>query len=174
MKGRFIWRVTASHVTAYSFAGIFALLVMNYTYLYSIPPLSCFMRPVDSPFVAIGPSLQIFRGMVISLILWFFRKNLLEGKYGFLKIFLLIFGLSYFSTIGPSMGSFEAFIYTTFPVEYNFIGLPETLIYVSLFSLILFFWYKFEKKLFTILSIVLTALLVITNILVLLNTLKII
>ena len=35
---KFIWRVTASHLVAYSLAGLFAVSVMNYGHLYSLPP----------------------------------------------------------------------------------------------------------------------------------------
>lgn len=162
-KIRFIWRVTASHVIAYAFAGIFALLVMNYAHLYSVQPLSCFMRPVDSPIVALGPALQLVRGIIIALVLWFFRKTFLQDKFGFLKLALLVFGLSYVSTIGPSPGSFESFIYTTFPVEFGYIWLPETIIYAGLFSCSLFFWYKLEKKVMTVVSIIIVAAFLLAN-----------
>lgn len=121
-----------------------------------------------------GPALQIIRGFILAIVLWFFRNTLLMSKYGFLKIALLIFGLSYISTIGPALGSFEGYIYTTFPLEYHLLGIPETIIYICLFSCLLFFWYKFNKRIFTLIAIVMIAMLLITSVLGFLQALKII
>jgi hypothetical protein len=170
----FAWRVMTSHLIAYSLAGLFAVVVMNYEQLYSIPPLSHFMRSLNSPQVAVGPALQIIRGLGMAFILWFFRKTLLESKYGFLKIILLIFGLSYLFTIGPSPGSFEASIYTTFPLAFYYLWIPETAIYVGIFSLYLFFWYTYEKKIFNLISIIFIIMLIIVTILGLLQSFGII
>jgi len=173
-KKIFVFRVVSSHLIAYSLAGLFAVAFLNYGYLYSIPPLSHFMQPLDSPIVSLGPTLQILRGIIIAFILWFFRDTLLKGKFGFLKIALLIFGFSYISTIGPALGSFEGYIYTTFPIQYHFLGIPETIIYVTIFSCSLFFWYKLNKKIFSTIAIVLVIALILTNILGYLQATKII
>ena len=121
------------------------------------------MKPLDSPIVALGPILQIFRGVIIALTLWHFRKILLDGKFGFLKIALLIIGLSYISTIGPVRGSFEGYVFTTFSLEYHLLGIPETLIYVSIFSVFLFYWYRLEKRSFSIMAVVWLAALAVSS-----------
>lgn len=153
----FIWRITSAHVIAYFFAGIFAVVFMNYKDHYASESLSLLMRPVDSPYVALGPGLQLFRGILIALILLPVRKFIFE-KNGFLKLGFLLLGLSFLSTIGPTPGSFEGYIYTILPIQYHLLGIPETLIYIGLFIGILAFWYKKEKKYVNVVAVILIVL----------------
>jgi hypothetical protein len=63
------------------------------------------------------------------------------------------------STIGPTMGSFEGYIYTKIPYMYQILGYPEAIIYVLLFMGILHISIKYsDKKFITILSIVIVLL----------------
>ncbi len=103
------------------------------------------MRPVSSPWVALGPGLQIFRGVLIALALLPVR-GFLYGKNGFLKLAWLVLGLSFISTIGPTPGSFDGYIYTILPVQYHLGGIPEAVLYTALFAGILAFWHKSGKK----------------------------
>lgn len=130
----FVGRVMAAHVLAYFIAGIFALVAMDYRTLYASEHLSMYMRPVDSPWVALGPSLQVFRGIILGLVLLPFRTMFAPGWTGFGRLALLTLGLSFVSTIGPTPGSFDGLIYTVLPLRYHLLGVPETLLYVGLFS----------------------------------------
>jgi hypothetical protein len=162
---KFFWRITYSHVIAYFIAGIFALIVVNYKELFATDSLSSFMRPVTDPIVALGPVLQIFRGIIIAIILLPLRKIFTEEKYGFVKLGILILGLSLLSTIGPTTGSFEGYIYTTIPVLYQILGYPEAIIYILLFIGLLWISYKYaNKKIITILAIIFVVLIIIMGI----------
>ncbi len=156
---RYFWQVTYAHTIAYFIAGLFAVGVMNYKDLFATEIISSYMHPVDSPIVALGPMLQIIRGIIIALFLLPLRKTFFEEKNGLLKLGLITIGLSVISTFGAASGSFEGFIYTKIPVMYQIIGFPEALIWVSLFVGILYVSKKYEhKKIITILSIVITVL----------------
>ncbi len=161
----FIWRVTYSHIIAYFIAGLFAVTFMNYREHYSSDTLSLLMRAVDSPIVALGPMLQLIRGLIIGLVLFPFRSCFLENKNGFLKLALLIFGLSAVSTIGPTPGSFEGIIYTILPIQYHLLGIPETIIYILLFIVILNYSYNSNKRWVSILPVVLVCIIFIFSIL---------
>lgn len=65
----FVWRICSAHVIAYFTAGVFALLFLDYRTHFSSESLALLMRPVSSPWVALGPGLQIFRGVLIALAL---------------------------------------------------------------------------------------------------------
>ena len=136
---KFIYRITIAHTIAYFIAGIFALLFMNYKEHFASESLGMLMLPVDSPMVALGPSLNILRAIILGFILLSVRTVILGDK-GFLKLAMLTLGMSFISTIGPTPGSFEGYIYTKLPVQYHILGIPETLIYVSLFAGILWLW----------------------------------
>ena len=78
--GTFLWRISSSHMVSYFIMGVIASSLLNYGEAFANPPLSYIMRPIDSPWVAAGPVLQIFRGLIFSLALWFFRDGFLTGK----------------------------------------------------------------------------------------------
>jgi hypothetical protein len=152
---KYFWQIIYAHTIAYFIAGLFALVVINYRELFSTDIISSFMRPVDAPIVALGPLLQIFRGIIIALVLLPLRKTFFEEKKGLLKLGLIIIGLSLLSTIGPTIGSFEGYIYTKIPYMYQILGYPEAIIYVLLFIGILNISIKYShKKIVFILSIV--------------------
>jgi len=162
---KYFWHVTYAHTIAYFIAGIFAVLVMNYRDLYATEIISSFMHPVDSPIVALGPALQIFRGIILALILLPLRKTFFEEKNGLIKLGIIIIGLSFLSTIGPTMGSFEGFIYTKVPYIYQLLGYPEAVMYVVLFMGILAVSIKYEhKKITIILPIIFMILIIIFSI----------
>ena len=144
-----------SRVIAYFLAGLFAITFMGYKEHFASDTLRLIMRAVDSPLVALGPMLQIIRGLIIGLVLLPLRKFFIEEKYGFLKLALLILGLSFISTIGPAPGSFEGIIYTILPIQYHLLGIPETLVYILLFTFFLHLSYKSEKRWISILAVVL-------------------
>jgi len=163
---KFLWRVIAAHVIAYFIAGIFAMNFFDYANKFSSGILSCIMKPVSDPIVALGgTSLQFIRGIIIALILLPLRKVFTEQKNGFLKLGLLILGLSVFSTFGPTFGSIEGLIYTKMSIgEQIIMGYPEAIIWISLFVGTLWVLYKFEKKLLDIIANVLLALIVLMGI----------
>ena len=169
----FIWRITASHTVAYVIAGIFALKVFRYDEIFGAGTLS-FMRPTNSVWVAAGPGLQVIRGVLLAFFLFPFRTIFFETKNGWIKFWFLLFGLSYFLTISAAPGSFEGFIYTTIPMKYHFLGIPEVLLYLTLFTSFIWYWYKKPKKIFNIISIVLVSLILFMSLMGVLTTVGII
>ena len=149
------WQIVYAHTIAYFIAGLFALVVMKYKELFSMEIISSLMRPVDEPIVALGPLLQIIRGIIIALILLPLRKTFFEEKDGYKKLGVTIIGLSLLSTIGPTLGSFEGYIYTKVSYKYQLLGYPEAILYVLLFIGIIYVSKKHEnRKIITILSVI--------------------
>ena len=162
---KFVWRVIAAHVIAYFIAGVIAMNLFDYERLFSSGILSSLMKPTTAPIIVLGGTVfQVFRGIVVALILLPLRKVFTNEKYGFLKLGVLILGLSVLSTFGPAFGSIEGFIYTKMSVVEQILGYPEALIWISLFIGILWSFYKFEKKAINIIAIVLLALIVLMGI----------
>jgi hypothetical protein len=106
-----------------------------------------------------GGFLQIFRGIIVALILLPLRKTFFGEKYGLLKLALIIFGFSIVSTYGAVITSFEGLIYLKVPLVYHIKGIPEGLIWLSLFFGILYVSNKhLHKKIVFILSIIIMTL----------------
>lgn len=161
----FFWRISSSHMITYFIMGVAALSVLDYKQAFESPPMFYLMKPIDSSSVSLGPVLQILRGLVLSSVLWFFKDNFLYKKYGWLKLWGLVVGLSILSTVGPAPGSIEGMIYTKIPITTQlrgyFEGFPQTLF----FSLSVYYWYKNPRKLWNVLSIVLVSIIVLLCIL---------
>jgi hypothetical protein len=91
---------------------------------------------------------------LLALVLLPLRKTFFEEKHGLIKLGIIIIGLSLLSTIGPTMGSFEGYIYTKIPYMYQILGYPEAIMYVLLFIGILHISIKYsDRKIITVLSI---------------------
>ena len=162
----FAWRVTAAHVFAYFIAGVFAMKLFDYGNWFSTSAiLSAVFKPMNDPIYALGgTSLQVVRGIIIALVLMPMRKVFTEEKYGFLKLGLLIFGLSVLSTFGAAFGSIEGLIYTKLPINEQIKGYPEAIIWISTFTGILWLFYKLEKKAINITALILLILMILMGI----------
>ena len=158
----FVLRITLSHTITYFLAGLVAMSLLNYGELFSSGSLS-YMRSTDSAWIAAGPALQIIRGFFLGLILYPFRNVFIETKYGWLKFWLLIFGLTYLFTFAAAVGSFEGFIYTNYPISAHLLGLPEVFLYISLFTAMLWAWYKKPVKAFTIITVIATCIIMLLS-----------
>ncbi|MCM1035642.1 MAG: hypothetical protein NC038_08485 [Paludibacter sp.] len=141
----FLWRTTYAHTIAYFVAGLLAVTLLGYREHYASESLSVLMRPVDAPITALGPALQIVRGMLMAIVLYPFRSVIFSHN-GWWKLALLILGLSQLCTIGPTPGSFDGVIYTKLPMQYHLLGLPEAVVYVLLFTGIMAFSYTTRKR----------------------------
>ena len=159
--GTFFLRISSSHMITYFIMGIIAASLLDYKEVFENPPFSYLMKPFDSSWVAVGPVLQIFRGLVFSIALWFFKDNFLLKKYGWLKLWGVIVGLSILSTVGPAPGSIEGLIYTKIPVISQLKGYIEVLPQTLFFSLLVFYWYEKPGKLWNVLSIILVTIIII-------------
>ena len=161
---KFIWRITAAHTIAYFCAGIFALLMVDYEDWFSEGAISSFMLPTDTPIVALGPALQIIRGLIMGLVLMPFRNVIIGGNHGFFKLWLLVMGLSVFSTFAAAMGSLDGFIYTNVPMIEQIMGYPEALLWATLFVGILKVFYTVERKAINITAVVIFILVILLSI----------
>lgn len=156
--GTFFWRITASHMITYMIMGLIASSLFDYKDLFENSLLSCMYRPYDSPWIAAGPALQIIRGLIFAIALWYFKEKFLFQKYGWLKLWGLIVGLSILSTTGAPPGSIEGFIYTKFPIIDQVTGYFEVGIQTFLFSIAVCYWYTNPKRAWNIISGIFVAL----------------
>jgi hypothetical protein len=135
--------------------GIIASSLLNYKEIFDSSET---LRAYDSPWIAAGPSLQVFRGLIFALALWYFKENFLFQKYGWLKLWGLIVGLSILSTTAAAPGSVEGFIYTTIPIIDQVKGYLEVVPQTGLFAFFVCYWYAHPKKIWNILSVILVSL----------------
>lgn len=150
MFGSFAWRVAACHLVTYFVAGVLAYTLFNYKQLFETGPLSALMRPVSSKWVAAGPALQVFRGLMFALVLYPFRRVFLDGRLGWLKLWGLFLGLAILGTAGPPPGSFEGAIYTKLTLIDHLRVLPEVVLQTLALSLLLVAWCRRPGRAWTV------------------------
>jgi len=161
---KFAWRIIVAHTIAYFIAGLISMNLLNYKELFVSDTFSLFMKPTTEPIVALGVCLQIFRGIVMALVLLPIQRVFTQEKHGFLKLGLVVFGLSVLSTFAAAFGSIDGFIYTKLSFMEHIIGYPEAFMWISLFISILWVFYKFEKKAINIVAIISFILIVLMSI----------
>ena len=163
---KYFWQITYAHTISYFIAGIIAMAFFDYRGWWSSEYISAFYRDIESPIVALGGGFfQLFRGIIVALILLPLRKTFFEEKFGLLKLALIVFGFSIVSTYAAAITSIEGFIYLKVPLIYHIKGIPEGIIWLSLFIGILFISIKYShKKIVTILSIIIVALITLMSI----------
>jgi len=161
----YFWQVTSAHTISFSIAGMIALALFDYREWWTSEYISAFYRDINSPILALGGFLQIFRGIFVALILLPLRKTFFEEKLGLLKLALIVFGFSIVSTYAAAITSFDGLIYLKVPIIYHIKGIPEGLIWLSLFIGILYISIKYShKKIVTVMSIILVVLIALMSI----------
>jgi hypothetical protein len=136
----FAWKVVSLHMFTYSIVGATAYFTFNYKALFESSEFACFMRSMDSPWVAAGPGLQLVRGLLFAAVLYPFLGFFLDRRHGGLLLWSLFLGLSILGQVGPSPGSLEGMIFTQVPLIGHLITLPEVVLQTLLFSTGLIAW----------------------------------
>jgi hypothetical protein len=146
----FAFRAILCHVATYVVAGLAASQLLDYAGFWSTPEMA-HMRPLDSPWVAAGPALQIVRGGVLGVVLYPFRTIFLQRRGGWLQLWALLAGVGILSAYGPTPGSLEGIVYTRMPLASHLRGLPEVFLQSLAFSGCLVAWYRRPSRVWPIL-----------------------
>lgn len=160
----FFVRVTAVHAVTYTIAGLIASNLFDYEGLWQTEAFANH-RPFDSPWIALGPSLQVLRGVVFATVLWPFREVLLDRPGGARRLWALLVGVGILSTYAASMGSIEGLLYTRTPLLTHLRGLPEVVAQAGAFSWALVAWYRHPHRAWGVVFGVLFALVLTTGVL---------
>ena len=154
--GQFALRVSTSHIVTYFVAGLGAFTFLDYRSQFLSQALSCFMLPVDAPIVALGPILQVFRGLIFTAALFPFRQVFLATPRGWLPLWGLMVGLAILSPTGPAPASFEGFLYTKIPISQQALGYFEVVPQTLAFSILVVAWNRRPSRAWTIVMVGLT------------------
>ncbi|NPV54195.1 MAG: hypothetical protein HPY71_11840 [Firmicutes bacterium] len=136
----FLGRFTVVHVLTYLVFGLFFMVITRYfEYFASDPLLREIMRPQDSAIVRLAVVFQILRGALLGLAFYPFRGVILEPPYGWLKLFMALWILTWIGAVVTGPGSIEGYIYTKFRFDIA-VGLPEITTQMLVFSYLFVRW----------------------------------
>lgn len=139
-----IVKTSVAHTLTYFLMGVLAFNLLDYANSYINGPLACFMRPTDSPWVAVGPALQPIRGLIFALVFFPLREIFFGKKNGWLLLWWTLVALGILSTFGPAPASIEGMIYTIIPT--NITSYVEVVPQAFLFSGLLYYWVNHPEK----------------------------
>ncbi|NLT47868.1 MAG: hypothetical protein GXX92_05580 [Clostridiales bacterium] len=137
---KFILRFITVHVITYTAFGIFFMLISGYFEYFSSDPLfQLVMKESDALSVRLAIPAQIFRGALMALAIYPFREIVVSHRYGWLKLFFLLFILTSVGSVITGPGSIEGFLYTRFSFD-PLIGYPEISLQMLAFSWLFCRW----------------------------------
>lgn len=134
------------HTVTYSFVGLLALNLFDYAGRFADPSLGGFMRQTSEPLVASGPILQIIRGLLLGLVFFPMREVAFAKKTGWITLWLILVVIGIVSPFGAAPSSIEGLIYTTIPIGFHLIGLPEVVMQTLLLAFFSHYWVNHHEK----------------------------
>lgn len=136
----FILRFSITHTVTYIIFGMFFMMASNYFDVFAQDPLfSVVMKSFESLSVRLAPLLQLVRGGLLATAIYPFRTVILKKKYGWLKLFWLMYVLTSIGAVIIGPGSIEGFLYTNFSCS-PLIGVPEITFQLLVFSWLFVRW----------------------------------
>jgi len=141
LKG-YLFRFSLVHVIIYVFIALLFRNYLNYNEQFTSSVLYNNFRNIDSTIMRFAPLFQLGRGLLLGLIIYPIYNCIIGVKYGWLRLFALLWGLSLIGSVAATPGSIEGFIYTKTPIIEHLLGLPEVTLQTMLFSLIFVSWEK--------------------------------
>lgn len=131
---QYVTKVTVFHVLTYIVCGIIFSALFNYKELFNEGCMAYYMQPVESTRTLIGPLFQVVRGVIFGCVLLLLRDFIRTEKWGFLKLYALIFVFGIINTPGPAPSSIEGMIYTQTPWMVHLKGAPEIIVQTFIFA----------------------------------------
>jgi hypothetical protein len=134
------------HTVTYFIMGLLALAFLDYRTAFDAPITREYMRSVEDPIVALGPSLQFIRGILFAVVFYLLRDALFGRKNGWLIMWVMLVSLGILSTFAAAPGSVEGLLYTKMPVGLQISGWMEVMTQALLLSVILYYWVNHPEK----------------------------
>jgi hypothetical protein len=134
------------HTVTYFIMGLLALAFLDYRTAFDSPITREYMRSVEDPIVALGPSLQFIRGILFAVVFYLLRDALFGRKNGWLIMWVMLVSLGILSTFAAAPGSVEGLLYTKMPVGLQISGWMEVMTQALLLSVILYYWVNHPEK----------------------------
>ena len=132
---KYVMYVTLVHCLTYFLCGVIFSNLMNYSWWWQQPGVSDYFRDYGGTANALGPFVQVIRGLLFAFILLPFREFFKAKKNGWLFLWLLFLGIGIIGPMSAAPSSIEGVIYSKLPLAFHFIGLPEVTIQTLLFSI---------------------------------------
>lgn len=139
-------RTTLVHTVTYFVIGLLSFLLLDYNARYADPAVAVALRQTDHPLVTAGPLFQVLRGFLLGIVFYALRDSIFPKHRGWLTAWLIFVIVGIFSTFGAAPSSIEGVVYTTLPIWFHIMSLPEILIQSFLLAILTHYWVNHPEK----------------------------
>jgi hypothetical protein len=165
-----ISKTTLVHTVTYFVIGVLSFLFLDYSANYADPTVAVALRPTNHPIVTAGPLFQILRGFLFGIAFYALRDLIFPKQRGWLTLWLVLLIVGVFSPFSAAPGSIEGVVYSTLPMWFHLLSLPELIIQSFLLAYLTHYLMNHPEKKW--LSIVLGTMFVVIVLLALLGILS--
>jgi hypothetical protein len=128
------------HTVTYFVTGFVAFTLLDYTERFADPAVAGFMRQGGDPWVASGPLFQVVRGALLGAAFYPVRELVFARKNGWLTLWSVLVVVGILAPFGAAPSSIEGMVYTTLPMSFHLMGLPEVLTQALLLAFASHYW----------------------------------
>ena len=121
-------KTTLIHTVTYFMIGLLSFLFLDYSARYADPSVAVALRQTDHPLVTAGPLFQVLRGILFGIAFYALRDLIFPKRRGWLTLWLVLLILGIFSPFSSAPGSIEGVVYSTLPMWFHLMSLPELIV----------------------------------------------
>lgn len=121
-------KTTLAHTVTYFLIGLLSFLFLDYSAKYADPAVAVALRQTDHPLVTAGPLFQVLRGFLFGTAFYALRDVTFPKRRGWLTLWLVLLIVGIFSPFSSAPGSIEGVVYSTLPIWFHIMSLPELII----------------------------------------------
>jgi hypothetical protein len=121
-------KTTLVHTVTYFLIGLLSFLFLDYSARYADPTVAVALRQTDDPLVTAGPLFQVLRGFLFGIAFYVLRDVIFPKRGGWLTLWLVLLIVGIFSPFSSAPGSIEGIVYSTLPMWFHIMSLPELII----------------------------------------------
>jgi hypothetical protein len=133
-------KTTLIHTVTYFVIGLVSFLFLDYSARYADPTIAVALRQTNHPLVSAGPLFQVLRGILFGIAFYALRDLIFLKRHGWLILWLLLLIVGIFSPFSSAPGSIEGIVYSTLPMWFHLMSLPELIIQSFLLAFLTHYW----------------------------------
>jgi len=165
-------KTTLVHTVTYFLIGLVSFLFLDYSARYADPAVAVALRQTDHPLVTAGPLFQVLRGFLFGIAFFTLRNVIFPKQRGWLTLWLVLLIIGVLSPFSSAPGSIEGVVYSTLPIWFHIMSLPELIIQSFLLASLTHYMVNHpEKRWLIILFVFLSAMIILLTLLGILSAL---
>lgn len=141
-----VLKTTVIHTITYFVVGLLSYLLLDYSARYVDPTVAVALRPTNHPLVTAGPLFQVLRGFLFGIAVYTLRDSCFVKPRGWLTLWLVLLIVGIFSPFSSAPGSIEGIVYSTLPMWFHLMSLPELIVQSFLLAFLTHYWVNHSGK----------------------------